>query len=684
MVNQIGSDSYCPKCGKRLVSQASYCANCGTRVFRNAQGQDTSDPYLGQVIENTFEVQSILGTGSMGIVYKAYNRAFNNFVALKVLRHDHLSDRVLMTRFQREAQAASSLEHPNIIRIFHFGRTHLNAPYIAMECLNGTELAVLIPKEFPLKQERVCSFMLQAARALGAAHQANIIHRDLKPANIVVVNENQQEIVKVLDFGIAKIADVEGEGLTKEGDICGTPAFMSPEQIIGRAVTPASDLFSLGSIMYYMLTCKLPFSGTSMADMAASIMTQDPTPPSKARIDTQVHPRLDAICMKALEKDVEKRYRSASELIADLEDAMLVMNDPSSFVKPKIVVGDVEQGEDLSGETCCEISAYQDDEVEEDGTLVEMPAMLDDSEVMRTAKSGVASTVGSAVEYAISQVLSLKQDTQISAGEKTIVHAPRVDDLGELSDVELIEHRKKLFLGAICLFIGCCIVIVLICVIFSLFSHDEEVQEVSPEQQAVEVPAKPVPEPEPELNYAEILQHVDVIYPQMKHGLMTGGLMGVVYIDGIGTVLNTLVLDDTEDVGEEAETAETAETAEPVEPAETGDAEAAVEEPEPKPEPTVVKKPTTPKKAVSKKTSSKSSSKSSTAKPSSKTARKSASATSDAALSKLKAAQKAESSGDKVKACAIYKALHEGKEPLSQADRVKIMSKVRGCSRITI
>ena len=249
MVNQIGSDSYCPKCGKRLVSQASYCANCGTRVFRNAQGQDTSDPYLGQVIENTFEVQSILGTGSMGIVYKAYNRAFNNFVALKVLRHDHLSDRVLMTRFQREAQAASSLEHPNIIRIFHFGRTHLNAPYIAMECLNGTELAVLIPKEFPLKQERVCSFMLQAARALGAAHQANIIHRDLKPANIVVVNENQQEIVKVLDFGIAKIADVEGEGLTKEGDICGTPAFMSPEQIIGRAVTPASDLFSLGSIM---------------------------------------------------------------------------------------------------------------------------------------------------------------------------------------------------------------------------------------------------------------------------------------------------------------------------------------------------------------------------------------------------------------------------------------------------
>ena len=211
-------------------------------MFVGEEGDLTSDPYLGTVIDNTFEVQSILGTGSMGIVYKARHRVLNCDVALKVLRHNYLNDRVIQVRFQREAQAASSLSHPNIIRILHFGRTQLNAPYIAMECLDGLELSSLVPREFPLSPKRVCHIVSQTARALGAAHRANIIHRDLKPANIIVIHPGNEEVVKVLDFGIAKISDIEGEGLTREGAVCGTPAFMSPEQVLGRFLPTFSVL----------------------------------------------------------------------------------------------------------------------------------------------------------------------------------------------------------------------------------------------------------------------------------------------------------------------------------------------------------------------------------------------------------------------------------------------------------
>ena len=281
----VMSGKKCPKCGVELVKGASYCQRCGTRIFENDFGDLSSDPYIGTIIDDTFEIQSILGTGSMGIVYKAHHRALNCPVAIKILRHDFLNDRVVQTRFQREAQAASSLSHPNIIQIYHYGRTALNAPYIAMECLNGKELSSLIPEQFPLSPKRVCHIASQTAHALSAAHHANIIHRDLKPANIVVTNRCHDDFVKVLDFGIAKIADVEGEGLTREGAICGTPAFMSPEQVLGRNITPQSDIFSLGSTLYYMLTCRLPFHGDSLVDMSRSVLSLNPTPPSQARID---------------------------------------------------------------------------------------------------------------------------------------------------------------------------------------------------------------------------------------------------------------------------------------------------------------------------------------------------------------------------------------------------------------
>ena len=133
MIIKQKSENVCPKCGKPIVQNASYCAGCGARVFHNEDGAQTADPYVGTIIDNTFEIESILGTGSMGIVYKARHRALDCYVALKVLRQDFIQDRVVLARFQREAQAASSLSHPNVIRIFDYGKTSLNAPYIAMD-----------------------------------------------------------------------------------------------------------------------------------------------------------------------------------------------------------------------------------------------------------------------------------------------------------------------------------------------------------------------------------------------------------------------------------------------------------------------------------------------------------------------------------------------------------------------
>ncbi len=369
----MGQQSTCRKCGKELATNALFCQHCGAKVS-TGYFTATNDPYLGTTIDNTFVVESILGTGSMGIVYKARHRALDCYVAIKILKTDFLDNRVVLTRFQREAQAASGIQHPNVIRILHYGKTAMNAPYIAMECLEGEDLSDIIVRDFPFSQARVGQIILQVAQALKAAHEARIIHRDLKPANIKVVPQNDgTPLVKVLDFGIAKLTDERGEGLTRDGSICGTPAFMSPEQVLGNTVSPASDLFSLGSIMYFMLTCKLPFQGNTMVDMASSILTSNPTKPSQARIDVYIDPKLEEICMRALEKDVAKRYQHAEDVIRDLEDALKNISEASSPKPHKgIVIGEAEEGLDTEGCTRCAFSAY--DSVQNQSTYENAPS----------------------------------------------------------------------------------------------------------------------------------------------------------------------------------------------------------------------------------------------------------------------------------------------------------------------
>lgn len=362
---KMASIATCIKCNQQLIPNALFCPHCGVKVAQENPSARYNDPYIGTTIDNTFIVDSILGTGSMGIVYKARHRALDCHVAIKILKHDYLDNALILTRFQREAQAASGIQHPNVIRILHYGKTVLNAPYIAMECLEGEDLSDIIVRDFPFSQHRIANIILQVARALGAAHDARIIHRDLKPANIKVIPQvDGTDLIKVLDFGIAKITDDGGEGLTREGTICGTPAFMSPEQVLGKTVTPAADIFSLGSIMYFMLTCKLPFEGSSLVDMASSILTTQITPPSRVRLDAYVDPQLEAICLKALSKDTASRYQNGRELenaLSTIIPSLTEANDANARKSCVIVAPDIDELpgiQDPNKKTQCEVPVY--------------------------------------------------------------------------------------------------------------------------------------------------------------------------------------------------------------------------------------------------------------------------------------------------------------------------------------
>ncbi len=616
-------------------------------MFVGEEGDLTSDPYLGTVIDNTFEVQSILGTGSMGIVYKARHRVLNCDVALKVLRHNYLNDRVIQVRFQREAQAASSLSHPNIIRILHFGRTQLNAPYIAMECLDGLELSSLVPREFPLSPKRVCHIVSQTARALGAAHRANIIHRDLKPANIIVIHPGNEEVVKVLDFGIAKISDIEGEGLTREGAVCGTPAFMSPEQVLGKDVTFLADIFSLGSTMYFMLTCRLPFQGDTLVDMSRSIMTTTPTPPSQARLDCYVAPELEAICLKAMAKDPRDRFSSADEMADALDAIYPALPDNAPNIKPRIVVGTADVGEDLSGKTQYAMDQY-DEEDEEGGTVVEMPAYPSSTSSVIATEQGRESGVGAAISQIVSSISSVLPS--LSGSPKAPHSAPQTDHVPPppadmpSSSAELVQQRKRLLLGIVCILVSLCILIVGIIMLVTWITR--------PEPSPKPVVAVVEETSEPAISHAEQTRLCDL----SLHPYSESALLGAIY--GIPEV--TQAMRNALNAPTDVEPQDTVATDEP-----SGDEVVKAPSQENTPQKTASPQKTTAKKSSSAKSSAKLSAKKSSS-----------------AKSKLSQAMKLEST-DKIKACAMYKVIL--KDPsLSQSDKLKVQAKLRSCSRMTI
>jgi beta-lactam-binding protein with PASTA domain len=266
----------------------------------------------GTVVADRYRISGRLGSGGMADVYLAEDSQLGRQVALKILHRRFSRDHQFVERFRREASAAAGLQHPNIVGVYDRGE-HDDTYYIVMEYLPGRTLRDLLNEDGALPQERAIHFAIQILQAAGFAHKRGVVHRDFKPHNVIVAPDDS---LKVTDFGIARAGASE---MTETGSIMGTAQYLSPEQAQGKHVDAASDLYSIGVMLYEMLVGRVPFEGESAVSIALKHVSDTPTPIRELRPD--VHPALEATVMRALNKDPAHRYANADEFIAALEVA---------------------------------------------------------------------------------------------------------------------------------------------------------------------------------------------------------------------------------------------------------------------------------------------------------------------------------------------------------------------------
>ena len=288
-----------------------------------AIAEQSEDALIGQTLDEKYRIEQRLSAGGMGAVYRARHLLMDRPVAIKVLHQRLLADEAARIRFQREARAAGRLQHQNAVSVTDFGETADGYVYLVMELLEGPTLREILVKEAPIETARAISIMLQASAAVAAAHEAGIIHRDLKPSNILVTQSpDVPAMVKVLDFGVAKLAadtfdDDEGTTtLRQAGALIGTPRYMAPEQSNGDDLTPAADVYSLGVILYEMLTGMAPFTGSSPVEIAAKHISNPPHPPRN--IVAAIPEDIERVVLHAMEKAPEDRPANAEEFRREL------------------------------------------------------------------------------------------------------------------------------------------------------------------------------------------------------------------------------------------------------------------------------------------------------------------------------------------------------------------------------
>ncbi|WP_437931967.1 protein kinase [Sorangium sp. So ce291] len=324
-VKQVPRARRCPTCKLTFSGDSRFCPFDGDPLADAPDWNPAADPLLGRTIDGRYEVQAVVGEGGMGTVYEVRHKSLGRLFALKVLRRDIAQDAELVARFIQEAKAAAAIGHPNIVAVSDFGAIEVEPaqpelPFFVMEFLTGASLAALLRTERTLPADRVGQIMLQCAAALGAAHAAGVIHRDLKPDNVYLVRNGDQEFVKLLDFGVAKVAG--GKRLTRIGMVFGTPHYMSPEQAEGKRIDARADIYALGVLMYECFAGRVPFEADTYMGVLTKHMYMSPEPLEQVMPDASALGAFGPIVMRCLAKNPEERFASMADLAAAIELAL--------------------------------------------------------------------------------------------------------------------------------------------------------------------------------------------------------------------------------------------------------------------------------------------------------------------------------------------------------------------------
>jgi serine/threonine protein kinase len=293
----------------------------------------------GAVLAGKYRLESKIGSGAFGAVFKATHLALANQVAVKVLQSNMVPTQEALARFQREGVSACRIQHPNAVSIIDFGVTDNGVAYLSMELLSGHSLAEEIQKRSPFSPRRCAEILVPLCDVLGEAHAAGIIHRDIKPANVFLHHGRSGEVVKVLDFGIAKLLDDGGAELTVEGSLVGTPAYMAPERLSSAPYDGRSDVYSVGIMLYEMLCGQPPFKSKDLMAVAMMQMTQEPRPPREH--NSSIPRAVEALVLETLSKDPAQRPTPAAlaERFSNAanEAASAAADDTLNFKTPETV-----------------------------------------------------------------------------------------------------------------------------------------------------------------------------------------------------------------------------------------------------------------------------------------------------------------------------------------------------------
>jgi eukaryotic-like serine/threonine-protein kinase len=316
--NVSDGEFLCAKCGAELVSPPppTATASGGVRSPDMVSSLSPSGSLTGRTLDEKYYLESKLGVGGMGTVYRAGRLLFGDWVAVKVLHQDQMADPRAVERFRREAQIASRLKHPNVVTAHDFGVSSEGQSYLVMDLAEGESLSSLIKRQGTLAEADAAEIIRQVCAGLDEAHRQGVVHRDIKPQNIIVQTIPEGLQVKVLDFGVAASRDVAADRLTRTGAIVGTPQYMSPEHCLGEELDGRSDIYSLGIVLFEMLTGVVPFD--SPTPTAIVIKHVNDPPPTPRMLNPNISPSVESVALRALEKRRDARPQTAGEMAREL------------------------------------------------------------------------------------------------------------------------------------------------------------------------------------------------------------------------------------------------------------------------------------------------------------------------------------------------------------------------------